>query len=787
MRKINNGWVFTPVWDDAFMRGEGTGEAVRLPHTVRELPLHHIDPMDYQMVCGYRRVLDIPKEAEGQRVLVRLDGAAHIATLFVNGREAAVHRCGYTAFEAEITPFVRFGQSNLLAVRLDTTENPAVPPFGFVIDYLTFGGLYRDAWLDVRPACYIDDVFAYAKTLTTACVAVHVNGDARGRVAVRVVEESTGVVVGQAEAEAARDVALTLSCPQARAWSPETPCLYRAEAELLSPSGEAGDTAQALFGFRTCEFAADGFYLNGKKTFLRGLNRHQCYPYVGYAVPDRLQREDARILKHELQVTAVRTSHYPQSHAFLDQCDREGLLVFTEIPGWQHIGDENWKAQAVQNTCDMVRQYRNHPSIVLWGVRINESLDDDAFYEKTNAAARALDPSRATSGVRYFEKSSLKEDVYAYNDFSHTGQNAGCRKKRAVMKERGRPLLISEHNGHMFPVKPFDPWRLRQAQALRHARVLNDAMADGEHAGCFGWCMFDYPTHQDFGSGDRVCYHGVMDAFRNPKPAAALYQSQGEDAPVLSVASPMDIGDYPGEGMDAPAIFTNADAVALYKNDDYVTTFRTSAFSALPHGPLSADDLVGELLEKKEGYGKKKAAAVLRALRGVAKHGPASMTLPDKLRMAWCMLRYRLTYQDGVRLFGAYMGNWGGKATRWRFDAIKDGRVVRSVVKTPSARLHLAAAPSHLQLTEGDTYDMAAVRIQVLDENGNPASYAQLPVKLTLTGPLALVGPDVITLEGGMGGAYVRTVGQTGQAALTLTTAQTEPVTLHFDIGRQAP
>ena len=110
-------------------------------------------------------------------------------------------------------------------------------------------------------------------------------------------------------------------------------------------------------GFRRAEFKKDGFYLNGKKIKLRGLNRHQSYPYVGYAMPKSMQQLDADILKRELGVNAVRTSHYPQSHYFIERCDEIGLLVFTEIPGWQHIGDAAWKDQAVENVRDMVKQY----------------------------------------------------------------------------------------------------------------------------------------------------------------------------------------------------------------------------------------------------------------------------------------------------------------------------------------------------------------------------------------------------------------------------------------------
>ena len=513
-----------------------------------------------------------------------------------------------------------------------------------------------------------------------------------------------------------------------------------------------------------------------------GLNRHQSYPWIGYAAPEQLQRQDARILKYELSCNAVRTSHYPQSQSFIDECDRIGLLVFTEIPGWQHIGDASWKKQAVENTREMVMQYRNHPSVILWGVRINESLDDDAFYRQTNAAAHELDHSRATSGVRYLEKSHLLEDVYAYNDFSHSGANSGAKKKRSVMREKNRALLISEHNGHMFPTKSYDPWAKRQEHALRHARVLEAAMASGEHAGCFGWCMFDYPTHKDFGSGDRVCDHGVMDTFRNPKLAASLYAAQGESQPVLDVGSSMDIGDYPAGQLGSVYVFTNAETVELYKNDQYVTTLSPDASSALPHPPMCVSDTIGCLLQTQEGFDEKKAAVLRKCLLSAGKYGLAGMPLGDKLQMGLAMLRYHMTFDDGVALYGKYVSNWGGEATRWRFEAKRGGKTVASVTRAPGSCLHLEVRPSHTALCEGASYDMASVRIRVLDEYGNPAPYAQLPVRFTLTGAAALACPETVCAEGGMCGAYVRTTGRNGTAQLIIETDQTEPVTVAFTI-----
>jgi len=256
--------------------------------------------------------------------------------------------------------------------------------------------------------------------------------------------------------------------------------------------------------------------------------------------------------------------------------------------------------------------------------------------------------------------------VYSYNDFSHTGDNPGVKPKKTVTPDMNKALIVSEHNGHMFPTKSYDTWQRRQEHALRHARVQNDAAADGEHAGCFGWCMFDYQTHKDFGSGDRICYHGVMDAFRNPKTAAAVYASQGDARPVLELGSTMDIGDYPAGQPGAIYAFTNADEVRLYKNGDYVASFAAKGWSGLPHGPVLIDDTIGELLESKEGFTGAKERMLHKCLVSAGKYGLANMPLADKLRMLACMLRYKLSFDDGVALYGKYVGNWRGDAVALR-------------------------------------------------------------------------------------------------------------------------
>ena len=759
------------------MNGKVEGEPVRLPHTVQEIPLHYASPAYYETVSGYRRNLEILPEYEGKRLFLRFDGAAHCAVVFVNGKQVCEHRCGYTAFEAEITDYVNFNGDNTVAVKLDSTENPAVPPFGFVIDYLTFGGLYREAWLDIRPQTYISDAFVYTPSCSSLKAKVSIEGKSRGFKVI------SSVMDGERRIASAEGTDIEMEVPDALPWTIQDPKRYVLKTELYDSTGTKVQEKDTAFGFRTAEFQTDGFYLNGEKVFLRGLNRHQNWPYIGYAAPEQLQREDARILKNELKCTAVRTSHYPQSQYFIDECDRLGLLVFTEIPGWQHIGEGAWKDQAVENTREMVLQYRNHPSIILWGVRINESQDDNALYKRTNKVAHELDPSRATSGVRYIEKSRLLEDVYAFNDFSYDGTGDGVKKKSSVTPDSSKAFLVSENNGHMFPTKPFDNSTRRQEHALRHAMVQNAAAASGEHAGCFGWCMFDYPTHKDFGSGDRVCYHGVMDAFRNPKPASWVFSSQADDEPFLEVSSSMDIGDYnAGKMSPPPYIFTNADETDLYKNGYFVKTYKDSEFSALNHGPVACDDLLGDLLETQEGFAKAKAEKIYDCLKLVEKYGVSNIPAAGKLKIGLTMTHYRLSYTELSRLYGKYVGNWGGEATEWKFVAKKNGQKVAEKVIRPGEKLHLDVKVDRTKLSEGDTYDMAAVRIRVLDECGSVAPYAQLPVFLEVEGAAELVGPDVVTAEGGMCGCYIRTIGEAGEAKLVISTDQTDPVEVLFTV-----
>ncbi len=762
---LNDEWYFTNDFNMNLLNKEydiSSLECVRLPHSFVETPFNYFDESIYQMISGYRKTFRVLDEWKNKRVILNVMGAAHKSTVYINGKEVATHECGYTSYSVDITKHLVTDIDNILVICVDSNETLNQPPFGNVIDYMTYGGLYREVYLDIKNNSYINDTFTKTISIDN-CVTFETEVDVINKGNYNIYQElydDNKNLIKKFELNK-----LTHSIKNINLWDINNPNLYYLKTVLIGE--EIIDEKWDLIGFRKIDFKNDGFYLNNKKIKIRGLNRHQSYPYVGYAMPKSMQTEDVKILKNKLGLNAVRTSHYPQSHHFIEACDRLGLLVFTEIPGWQHIGNEEWKEKAVKATEDMVKQYRNHPSIILWGVRINESMDDDEFYSKTNKVAHELDDTRPTSGVRFIQKSSLLEDVYAYNDFSHDGITNGCLSKKEVTSNINRPYLISEYNGHMFPTKAFDDEDHRVEHMKRHAKVLDAYYSHKDILGGFGWCMADYNTHKDFGSGDRICYHGVLDMFRNPKLASFVYSSFKEE-PILEVSSMMDIGEHPAcLSKDVYAI-TNADSVRLYKNDVFIKEFYNSPYKSLPHGPILIDDFIGDLIEKQEGFSRKKSEEIKKILLAANKYGLSNLPFKIKLLAAKCILFRGMKMDDAVQLYYKYISNWGGTFTTYKFEAIKAGKVVKTVIRKPVTKVDLDIEVTHTELVESLTYDVAGVRIKAIDELGNTLPYYQEAIKLSVEGPIKLIGPSLISLKGGMTGTYVKTLGDIGEAKLII-------------------
>lgn len=725
---LNTGWIFREGFDPAWITLPLPGGTVRLPHNAVDLPWNYGNETAYQQPFTYQRIFHWEDRFADKEVVLCFEGAMAATKVWVNGQLVADHADGYTPFEARLTDHLEEGE-NLITIAIDGSEDGDIPPFGGRIDYLTYAGIYRDVWLEVRPAITIENVKVeildpMAETIT-AKVKVWLSNPQGQPVAGAILldrldqhGDPIGDPVGFPLISDEGEAELVLGNGFAR-WSPNNPVLHTYEVTYKAEDGQ--DSMTLRLGIRKAEFRPDGFFLNEQPLKIMGLNRHQSFPHVGYALGPEAQAQDADILKYELGVNLVRTSHYPQSKAFLERCDEIGLLVFEEIPGWQHIGGEAFKDRSVKNVEAMIRRDWNHPSIVLWGVRINESPDDNAFYERTNAVARALDPTRQTGGVRCITDSQLLEDVYTMNDFvlgeEHLPEFLQSRinRPRTPLRDQREvtglteivPYLVTEYNGHMYPTKIFDGEERQEEHVLRHLEVLDAAHADPHIAGSIGWCMVDYNTHADFGSGDRICYHGVMTMGRAPKFAAMAYASQGFSAserPILEPATHWSFGDRKVGGVFPLVILTNCDAVTFHYGHDEPLTFLPafSRFPYLPHPPVIIE----------------------------------ATDIPEDKRIVWGQ-----SWRDGL------------------FTGLVSGQTVierRFVADPMPTALEIDVAPL---IRAQDAYQDRMVRLTARDQAGNRLPFLMDQIAITVDGPAILQGPTTAPMIGGVGAFWVRVLG----------------------------
>ena len=621
------------------------------------------------------------------------EGVMTAGTVTVNGHQFEEYRGGYTPFSVEITNHLNATGTNLVAVKVDSTERADIPPFGGNIDYLTFGGIYREVALRIVSKTFIENVFAMPVAVLAPdrrlVVRCDLAGDLGPASRLTVDIRDGNKVVRRAEKpdlSGSGPFELTVDhLSEIELWSLRKPKLYTVAVQYQSSDG-VRDEYTVRTGFREARFTPEGFYLNGEHLKLRGLNRHQTYPYVGGAMPARVQRRDAQILKNELKLNLVRTSHYPQSRHFLDACDDLGLLVLEEIPGWQHIGENAWQDLSVRNVEAMVRRDWNHPSIILWGVRINESQDNHDFYARTNQAAHQLDPSRQTGGIRYLYNSEILEDVFTMNDFGFP------------LKPPNHPLYLNtEFCGHTYSTKRFDQVERVAEHTLRHARVHNQLASDKRYAGGIGWCAFDYNTHGNFGSGDHICYHGVSDIFRIPKAAAGFYKSQCDPAEevVLEPAFSWSSGDHSEAG--GPGI------VPVCSNCDHLKLYIDGKL----HTEADPD----------------------RKTFGSLEHPPFLVELTDLPLNPWGDLRIE-GYLGGKL---AITKNFSGKG----IDA------------------QLVLEPDDTELM-GDGMDATRVVFRVTDDYGNTQQFSSGVVQLSIEGPGEIIGENPFGLVGGAGAVWIK-------------------------------
>lgn len=757
---LNYDWDYVPKYNKKYIGDFPKSELVNIPHTNIELPFNNFSEKKYQFISSYQKVFTLRKKKD-KRYILNFDGVMEYAEVYVNEELVVSHKGGYTPFKVDVTDNLISGDNNIF-VMVDSTERTDIPPHGFVVDYLTYGGIYREVYIEEQPSAYIDHAFVYYNA-DSLDVKMFIEFDEKiSNVFTFNIYKGKELISTIEREYFLRPEIITTHIMELERWTIDNPVLYSIDILL-----DGVITFSTSFGNRRVEFTKEGFFINGYNVKLRGLNRHQSFPYTGYAMPRNAQRKDADILKYELGCNIIRSSHYPPSKHFLDRCDEIGLLVFNEIPGWQHIGDEAWQEVALQNVEEMITRDYNHPSIIIWGVRTNESSDNDEFYSKTNALAKSLDEFRPTGGVRNFKGSNLIEDVYTYNDFVHRGNNKGLEKAKSVSK-KNLAYLITEYNGHMYPTKKYDDEFHRVYHAKRHLKVQNDSYKYNNISGAIGWCAFDYNTHKDFGSGDRVCYHGVMDMFRIPKYAASVYRSQEDKEPYLEVLSNLNIGEQEASEIKEVYVLTNTEYVKFYIDNDFIGKFYPSKkYPDLPHSPVIIDDFIGNLIHENEEFSDKDKDRVKDVLKAVTVYG-MNLPLKYKIKMAIFLFKNKMSIDESAKLYEKYVGKWGSESTSYRFEGFINDRLVliKGIGTSHVSDLHIIQ--DDLILKEINTYETTRVLVKHLNEYLNVLTYSTEVINVKVSGPLELIGPPSLALIGGSTGFFLKTKGEKGIAKITV-------------------
>ncbi len=574
-------------------------ETVNIPHTTKIEPLLVND--QWQGTSLYRKSFKVDS-LKDRKWFFHFEAVMQEARVSINDSLVAVHKGGYLPFTVDATPHLKERETNSIEVRVINTNDPSIPPGKALndLDFNIYGGIYRNIHLIKTNPVHITDA-VHAGEVNSGGVLIkfddirnveargviktHVRNDSEEKIQVRVrttftgpAGERKGFLSELRSVRAFDDLSFEqdLSLDNPQLWSPDNPNLYKVRVEVLE-GGEVLDHQEIRTGIREIRLEGDAFYLNGEEIFLNGTNRHQEYPYVGYAISDEARYRDAYKIK-DAGFNFVRLSHYPQSTAFLEACDELGLLVMNSIPGWQFFEEGEFEENAFKDIKDLARRDRNHPSVVFWENSLNESEMTENFMIQANKILRAELPYEDTYTAGWMDHPS-------YDLFIPARQHAKAPDYWNKYDKRNRPLLIAEygdweyyaHNAG-FNQSDFSELQeeertsrqLRSAgekgllqQALNYQEAFNSNLKGRQTIGQANWLMFDYNR----GYSNNLEASGISDIFRIPKFSYYFFKSQKPphkqhfSDPMVFIAN-----HWTSSSTTKVKVFSNTEEVAFYLN-----------------------------------------------------------------------------------------------------------------------------------------------------------------------------------------------------------------------------
>ena len=757
-------WLFSKDQHGAgqLPRADAQWESVRLPHIPKREPL--LVNHQWQGTMWYKTNLQVPTDLQGQQVWLQFGGAMNVADVYLDGLHLRQHLGGFLPFSIDLTPYLTrqhqadtaaAGQSKTveIMVRLDNRDHAltGLKPLA-QLDFSPYGGLYRPVTLALRPPVFISSE-QLSDTVAGAGVAVSYPAISQQQATVAIATElqsagaaatptrlkqqlwQNGQLVSQSQAQLTlasgqrQTLQQQLTIDKPTLWSPQQPALYQLVTELWQ--GERLlEQQQRNIGLRTIAFDEQHqLLLNGQKTFLRGINRHQEFPHLGYAVGPLADARDAQRIK-DAGFDYVRLSHYPQSKAFMDAADRLGLLLLDAIPGWQYQSmDPAFAELMVQNCRNMIRRSRNHPSILAFECSLNETDMSPALIKRLHQTVKQEAPWAYSAGwmpgfdlylqarqhrLQHYTPPTQPYIVSEYGDWEYYAQNAGFAQHQwQGLKPEARTSrqLLSAGETRL----------LQQATNLQEAHNDNlrtPAFADGY------WVMFDYNR----GYANDLEASGLMSIYRQPKYSYYQFRSQRpaseqsslyQSGPMVFIAS-----DWTGEGVAAQApatvrVFSNAEQVALYLNGKLVDTRGPSRQT----GEHSISDRMA--------------------------HPPVEFNLP--------------AFVPGTL----------------EAKALIDGKVVAThQVTTPGPAAAIQIQVDDIAPAPG-AFDEVFVKAQLVDSKGNPVRGSGVVLNFQ-SSELDIVNPEPVVTERGVGVVLVKTGAAGLKGRLTVTADGLPAATIQF-------
>ena len=555
---LNREWKFTlgdatgaeaPSFDD------GAWSAVGLPHSF-SIP-YFASTSFYTGYGWYRKNLNLPDSMRGKRLFLEFEGAFQVAELFVNGQRVGEHQGGYTGFSIDITDAAKPGTANVVAVRVNNLWNARLAPRAG--EHVFSGGIYRDVYLVVENPLHVawqgtavttPQVSAESGTVNVKTEVVNQGAAPKTCTVRQSLFGPDGKQVSQWEAKNTVAAGQTVVFDQTsqpirspKLWHPDHPFLYTVKTTVLD-GGESVDETTSPVGFRWFKWTADkGFFLNGEHFYIYGANVHQDHAGWGDAVTNAGFERDVKMVK-DAGFNFIRGSHYPHDPAFLEACDRLGVLYWSENAFWAIGGfkpDGYWNSSSYPPSADdqpgfeasvkkqlaeMIRIHRNHPSIVAWSMG-NETFFTEKstlpklkpFLESLVATSRALDPTRpaAIGGVQRPTGGGRIDKIGDIAGYNGDGASIGD------FQNPGVPNLVSEY-GSITARRPGD-YKPGWGDSL--AKDAGKPIVYPWRSGQVVWCMFDHGSI----AGDNLGRMGIVDYFRIPKRGWYWYRNEYRHIP----------------------------------------------------------------------------------------------------------------------------------------------------------------------------------------------------------------------------------------------------------------